>query len=551
MLLVVLGVAVIPLGLVGLWLTNSAARSGEELLRGRLDDALDQTVSEIVSRWIAQRSALLFLTEEPGMLQALEAEPADIGAPRELVALFDGLGPGVLRASILDRDHQERWHLERDAGGLAPLEAGFPPATLTVRLDVRHRRSGELLGALDADLRVEALLPVGGVGRTAGMVVGLFDVDGIPLVPTPVAPPLLAGEGFRWGGDDWLTAARTLTDPPVRVVVAAPLTPFAEPFQQASQRGVWLLLGVALAAVGGAGLLLGRLTRSLRHLSEAAEAVSRGELGRRVEVEGADELGRVADAFNTMTDSLERTLDRLSNRESLAAVGEFAASLAHEVRNPLTAIRLDLQRVEEALPTDFGLREEHERALAEVERLNDTVSTALAAARTGGAQDAKVDLRSPIQAAARAAAPAFAEHEAALTVHMGDEPTSVNGDTGALEQLFLNLLQNSAEALKAGDEAAVTLSEEGGHAVVVVTDSGPGVAQENLGRIFEPLFTTRPEGTGLGLTVARRIAMAHGGTLDLKNQDGGGARAVVQLPLSARDTAAAATPGLSRPEEEM
>jgi signal transduction histidine kinase len=531
-LLVVLGVAVVPLGLVGLWLTRSAARSGEELLRDRLDRALEETVSQLVSRWISQRSALLFLTEEPTTLIALAA-PGQPEPPPELVHLFEGLGSGVPRARVRDVDGSERWHLERDDVDAGSVNRPFPAPTLGVQLDIHERTSGRILGTLDIDLLVEALLPPGGVAGTAGMVVGLFDADGVPLLPTPVDPPLLEGARFRWGGGDWLTAGRTLEDPPLRVIVAAPLTPFAEPFARASRQGTWVLFAVALSALGGAALLTGRLTRSLSRLSEAAEAVSRGELGRRVQVDADDEVGRVAEAFNTMTESLERTLERLSSRESLAAVGEFAASLAHEVRNPLTAIRLDLQRVEEALPSDFALREEQERALGEIARLNNTVSAALASARTGVAPEAVVDIRAPARAAVYASEPAFSERGATLVVELGDRPALVTGDAGALEQLFLNLLQNAAEALDGGGEAAITLSKRGDDVAVEIADTGPGVRPELMERVFEPLFTTRPEGTGLGLTVARRIAVAHGGSVRLENQAEGGARIVIRLPGSA------------------
>jgi signal transduction histidine kinase len=530
-LLIVLGVAVVPLGLVGLWLTRSAARSGEELLQARLDTALQETVSQLVSRWITQRSELLFLAEEPTALAALPASDSP-QPPPGLVRLFEGLGSVVPRARVLDAEGRERWRLEPSDPDSASALDPFPAPTLDVRLDMYEPDSGRRVGTLAVDLLVEALLPPGGVAGTAGMVVGLFDAEGIVLLPTPVDPPLLAGERFRWGGDEWLTTGRTLLEPPLRVVVAAPLTPFAEPFRRASRKGAWVLAVVALAALGGAVLLTNRLTRSLSRLSAAAEAVSRGELGRRVPVDTDDEVGRVAQAFNTMTDSLERTLERLSSRESLAAVGEFAASLAHEVRNPLTAIRLDLQRVEEALPDDFELREEQSRALHEIRRLNDTVASALNSARTGGIRQGDVDLRAPLRAAVHASSPAFSERGASVEVQPLEDRVSVRGDAGALEQLFLNLLRNAAEALDDGGEARVVVTERDGDVLVEISDTGRGVPVELVERVFEPLFTTRPEGTGLGLTVARRIAIAHGGTVTLEPGVEGGTRMLVRLPTA-------------------
>jgi signal transduction histidine kinase len=214
----------------------------------------------------------------------------------------------------------------------------------------------------------------------------------------------------------------------------------------------------------------------------------------------------------------------------LAAVGEFAASLAHEVRNPLTAIRIDLQMVEEGLAEDSELREPQQRALREVTRLDETVSRALSVARSGRIHARPIDLREPIQAASEAAAPTFESRGARLDIQVIDSAVPVSGDPAALEQLFLNLLRNSAESLGSAESATVSVSEEDGYAVVTIQDDGSGMPADVLERVFEPFFSTRPEGTGLGLPIARRIAAAHGGELELKSTPGVGTTATVRLP---------------------
>ena len=115
--------------------------------------------------------------------------------------------------------------------------------------------------------------------------------------------------------------------------------------------------------------------------------------------EERDEVGRVARAFNSMSASLRHTLDQLAERQSLAAVGEFAATLAHEVRNPLTAIRIDLQRLEEKLPDDPALRAPAVSCAADLDRLDATVTGALRVARSGQATLGRIDLRDPLRAA--------------------------------------------------------------------------------------------------------------------------------------------------------
>jgi len=548
-LLIVLAVAVIPLGMLGLWLTRATARSGEELVRSRLEESLDQTVGAIASRWVQLRSSLLFLTEEPGVLDALRAGTVP-SVPPGLVRRFDDLDASVLAVVVMDTARREYWALERPSSGGSSLdERSFMPP-LPVRLDVWDRPSGSLLGTVEVRMSADGLLPAGRFAPAlVGQVLGLFDSStGVPLSSLPFDPSLLGAEEFNWAGQRWIASRRTLRDPPIRIVAAAPLTPFTQPFERAARRGSILLLAVTLAGLALAALLANRLTRSLARLSAAADAVSRGDLRQRVEVHRDDEVGRLAQAFNTMTESLTRTLDELASRESLAAVGQFAASLAHEVRNALTAVRVDVQSVQEELPADSPLGEVQERALREIVRLDETVSKALEVARTGEMRVEQVDLREPIEAAADAAMPLFRERAAALTLQLGDAPLPVAGDSGALEQLFLNLMQNAAQALEPGGAATVVASAKDERIEVTVSDNGSGIPERELSRIFEPLFSTRPEGTGLGLTIARRIAVAHRGTLELDSEVGKGTTVTIQLALAPSRQAAA---GLSRSGPEL
>ncbi len=202
---------------------------------------------------------------------------------------------------------------------------------------------------------------------------------------------------------------------------------------------------MALFSLALAALLTGRVTRSLGRLTTAAEAVARGELERRVEDVGDDEVGRVGRAFNAMTESLRRTLRELADRQALAAVGEFAASLSHEIRNALTSIRVDLQLLDEETPEDASAPEIRNRALQKVTHLNRTVSDALSLARSGRVGQDNVDLCATLQSAAQSATSEFEERGAKLqSPSAASRPIEVRGDRGALEQLFLNLLALAA-----------------------------------------------------------------------------------------------------------
>ena len=326
---------------------------------------------------------------------------------------------------------------------------------------------------------------------------------------------------------------RELLEPAMSLALAAPVTPFAEPFQAAARRNLWILILVAMAGFFLAAVMTRRITRQLVRLAEAAEAVSEGDLDRRVEEASGDEVGRVGRAFNAMTESLQQTLRKLSQRQALAAVGEFAAGLAHEVRNPLTSVRLDMQRIQEELPDGSKAQGLLQRALGEIDRVNRSVTGALRVARSGSVQLETIDLRQPIEAASHTAEPEFETHGAKVILAFpADEPIWVRGDRIALEQLLLNLLLNAAQAVENGGEVSVAVERVVDSVVLAIRDSGRGIPEEDLERITEPFFSTRPEGTGLGLAIAQRIAQAHGRELEFESAPGVGTAVRLYLPAS-------------------
>lgn len=539
-LLLVLAVGLLPLALVGLWLNRSAARSGRELLSERLEGAVEETANDLGRRWIQHRFELLELAGSRIAVEALSEE----GTSRRLRQLDERaaqLPAAVWSVALKDRTGDVRWRYRPPEPPELSRFSGTP-LLFTVAYPVTGGELGQDLGDLEAQLRMSQLLGrAPGAPAAPGMVLAaLSRADGRPLLPLPFDPDLLREDRFDWGGDSWTTVRRVLREPPVEIVAAAPLAPLTEPFEEATERGLWVLLGVTLLGVAAAALLTGRLTRALERLVSAAEAVAGGDLQQQVPTEREDEVGRLARAFNTMTQSLRRTFRRLAEQESLAAVGEFAASLAHEVRNPLSSILVDLERVEEGLPENSPLRRPQRRALGEIERLNAAVSGTLQLARSGRIESETLDLHEPLASAVHAARPAFESRGAGLESPGPDAgPLEVEGDAAKLEQLFLNLLLNAAEALEEGGSARVDVRKVGDEVVVAVRDTGRGIPEEEMDRIFDPFYSTRAEGTGLGLPTALRIARAHGGDVEVESVAGAGT--VVRVRLSARENAPAGT----------
>jgi signal transduction histidine kinase len=543
-LLAVLAGAVLPLALIGLWLTSTAGQAGEELLRAQLEQSLAGLDSAVQERWLHRRSDLLLLAQNRAVQQALRrqllAPRADDDAALDYIhAAYAAMQSAIESVTYADANGEPRWSLRADPAAvpvLGPPSSIVPAAsTFSVSLDIDDVETGARLGHFEARVRTASVLPPDPVRGPAGTVLLVREArTGRALLPTAIDATAIRPGRFEIDGTAWLSVSRNVDEPPLVLVLAAPLDPYTRPFEESAFMGALALLVVAGAVVALAYVLSRRLTASLENLARAADDVSRGRLDRRVETDAADEIGRVAHAFNTMTESLRRTLRQLAERQALAAVGEFASQLAHEVRNPLTSLRIDLQIAEEKLEPDARAAVALRRALSTVLRLDATVTGALRVARSGRIDPAPINLQAVLEGAAHAARPALERRGAAVTLQF--EPNvdaHSSGDAAALEQLFLNLLLNAAQAMSAGGHVEIAVRHEHDEMRVTIADDGPGIPANALPHVFEPFFTTRPDGTGLGLAVCQRIVAAHSGRIEIDTAAGAGTRVTVWLPAEA------------------
>ena len=539
---VVLGAALAPLVVLGVWLTQSAERSGERLLRTRLDTAVNRISRDVGFRWVRERSALLTIAESPELRDALTKNDARF--PRSVPAshgVTDIVESDVQLAVVRDSLAQPRWTVvsSGDSLVLRPFQPGDTAVVegaegaLPISFGIRARGSSAEIGTLDARLRGSAIFESGAANAIGvGAVLAVVDRNGgAPIVPIPFDPALLETNRFVWTGEEWLAARSDLDEPPVSLVAAAPLAPFVLPFQQAARAGLITLAAVALGAFLLTWFSTTRLTRSLERLASSADAISRGDLDQRVEPVGQDEVSQVAEAFNAMTQNLRETLRRLSQHEAVAAVGELASTIAHEIRNPMSVIRLRLQHAEEQVEAGSPLAQSVSRALQEVERVERTVAGTLRIAQSGRIELGPIDLHSAIGAARRAVAPEFAKLGVTLDpLANGRAPLRMLGNTAAMEQVLVNLLVNAAQAAEPGGHARLEIESTMSHHVLTVSDSGRGFEASELAHAFEPFYSTKDEGTGLGLTIVRRIVSAHGGEVAIESARGAETRVRVTLP---------------------
>jgi signal transduction histidine kinase len=241
---------------------------------------------------------------------------------------------------------------------------------------------------------------------------------------------------------------------------------------------------------------------------------------------------RVVERLRSVGSELRSARKEVIQSERLAAVGELAAGVAHELRNPLTSVKLLLQH---AARQSDGFRIDRPQLaliLEEISRMETTIQGLLDFSRTPSLNHIQHDLRTTLQRSLNLADGRI--RQASLQVHtsMSAGPLWVNGDAEQLNQVFVNLLLNSIEATPASGSIYVSAQAvpEANLIRVIISDTGPGIAREIMMRLFEPFATTRSKGTGLGLPICRRIVTEHKGTIVAGTGESGGAKLTVELP---------------------
>jgi signal transduction histidine kinase len=347
-------------------------------------------------------------------------------------------------------------------------------------------------------------------------------------------------------GEETGQATTTLTLPIVlgdRRVGYLLITRYLDDFSAIS-RDALVSRVLATLAVFGLGIVASlylswSFSRPVLQLTHAARQVAAGDLSVQVPSATNDEIGSLARTFNEMVQRLRESRqleERLHFAERSTAMGRLASALAHEIRNPLNFINLSIDHTREHLgPAEGRKREDFDRILtnvkAEIIRLNRLVGDFLSFGK-------------PMRLHPRACAigelvgdvVAVVDHKArdqgiAIATEVEPDLPTLVADPELLKTCFLNLLINAVDAMPKGGVVAVSIARDGDALVTTVTDTGQGMTAEEIRSAFEPYFSTKETGVGLGLALTRKIVEDHGGTVDLESVPERGTTARIRLPL--------------------
>jgi signal transduction histidine kinase len=289
----------------------------------------------------------------------------------------------------------------------------------------------------------------------------------------------------------------------------------------------------AMVAVLGLLLLRRWVLVPIAELQTAARHIAAGDLEQRVPVRSSDELGRLAEQVNRMTVALAEMNRTVARQERLAATGEMIAYVAHNIRNPLAGIRALAEASRAAGVAEPELHERQQMIIESVDKFDQWLRSLEHSMRPLEIRPEPADPAVMIESVLSVYRPMAARHRVSFVVRRDADLSPVRVDARHFEQALAAIIGNAIEASPAGDEVTIHVGRHAGEPpgwYLSVADRGPGIAAERRAQIFEPFYTTKRAGSGMGLALARRILELHGGSIDVTCPPDGGSIFRIEMP---------------------
>jgi len=308
-------------------------------------------------------------------------------------------------------------------------------------------------------------------------------------------------------------------------------------------RFVLILIGCIGLLVGivGATLLARRITGPIKKLVDGTVKISKGDFSHKIDIISQDEIGNLAHSFNRMSNELFQARERIeeANRkliqaEKLASIGRISATIAHEIRNPLTSVKLNIQKLLQSVQLD-EMEEENlkisQQGISEIEKF---IKEFLDFTRVSELKFDQFSIEQILEESIKMMRDFLDQKKILLEKNSQAGLPSAFVDGDKLRQVFLNILRNAYEAVDEEGKISINLSlveEEDARKIRInISDNGRGIPEEDWENIFEPFYTTKSAGTGLGLAIARKIVEQHRGSIKVIKKEGKGISFEVLIP---------------------
>ena len=298
-----------------------------------------------------------------------------------------------------------------------------------------------------------------------------------------------------------------------------------------------------------------RVSMPIVQVADAAERMAEGDLEQQIPFSSKDEVGRLAASFNVMAQRLAQSVTSLRQKEEslekayneliaaqeqllrsarMAAIGELVATVAHEMRRPLSSIRLNLQIIGRSLGKETVLHEHYEIAFDQVVQMERMLSDLLNYSKPLEIQKKDVSVEALIDECLQELEGELSSRKIEVEQRVAPSLPPIIGDPDKIEQVLINVLKNGLEASPQNGRilvsAAAEVNSSGATITITVADQGAGISQRNLKFIFKPFFTTKKRGTGLGLPIVKKIMDAHLGSISIESEEGKGSTVRLTFP---------------------
>ncbi|HKP14342.1 MAG TPA: ATP-binding protein, partial [Blastocatellia bacterium] len=295
------------------------------------------------------------------------------------------------------------------------------------------------------------------------------------------------------------------------------------------------LLAFALAIAVWIGW---RFTQPIKELAGAARRVAAGDLSFQLPIERKDEVGQLAATFNEMIAGLKSKLEleeKVNQIERAAVIGRFTQAIAHEIRNPLNVLNLSIDHLSSRfVPAEEQRREQFLRVVApikgEIARLRHMVSDILNYGRPAHVEIATVDMQALVEETLSLVRPQADEQGVEILMEGAGGAAEVLGNAERLKSCLSNIVINALQAMPHGGRLTAQVRRADGRVEISIRDTGVGISQENLAKIFDPYYSTKQSGFGLGLAVTRKIVQEHQGSVSAQSRTGDGTTFTINLP---------------------
>ncbi len=282
-------------------------------------------------------------------------------------------------------------------------------------------------------------------------------------------------------------------------------------------------------------LISRQLTRPLEHIQQGLNKISRGNLDTTIPATSDDEIGSLARAYNQMVGRLKELQENLAEAEREAAWKEMAQQVAHEIKNPLTPMKLNIQHLERQLASgDYTIDELKDKIrsitqnlIVQIQSLNNIASDFSKFSKPIDEEFTEVDIDEMVQSVAELYAN---DDQTSIQIHCNASPAVVYGARDELRRVVINLIKNAHEAMPDGGTIDLKTYCRRDSIFIEIEDDGQGISEEDKPKIFVPNFSTKSSGTGLGLAISKKVIEAHDGSISFASIEGKGTTFVIKLP---------------------